>query len=228
MKTAPFRSSQLTQGQTLLSLVFQDQEIRTILQNGIWLFIAKDVATACGLSKYRDAIANHLDSDEIHLVSISSGHQMRSVTALNEAGVVGLVMASRKPAARLFRRWLLSEVIPQLLKYGTYAPGATAGERCHALHARWKQERAQELAGAAAAYQESGLLTIAAFRKLEPCPGEDPLMLSHHLRALAREAGLEPERYYTGPRRHTPAWPRNLLAAARRRSNGLTLTLTYR
>lgn len=220
MKKTPFQQSGLTHAQQLLSLVFQGHEIRTILQNGHPLFVAKDVANACGLSKYRDAIANHLDSDEMHLVSISSGQQVRQVTALTEGGVVALVMASRKPAARLFRRWLLDEVIPQLLKYGTYAPGATAGECCHALHVRWKQERSQELGLHCAALAESGLLTIAAFRKLEPCPGEDALLLSHHLRAIARESGFEPDRFFTGSRRHTPAWPREMLAKARRRANG--------
>jgi prophage antirepressor-like protein len=219
MTSAPFQKSGLTHAQQLLSLVFQGHEIRTILQNGTPFFVAKDVATACGLSKYRDAIANHLDADEIHLMSILSGQQTRQVMVLTEAGIVALVMASRKPAARQFRRWLLSEVLPQLLKYGTYAPGATAGERCHALHLRWKQERAQELGIHAAALDQSGLLTIAAFRRMEPCPGEDALLLSHHLRTLAREAGFEPERFYLGTRRHTPAWPRPLLEAARRRAN---------
>lgn len=127
-------------------------------------------------------------------------------------------MASRKPAARQFRRWLLGEVIPQLLKYGTYAPGATAGERCHALHTRWKQERARELGGHRQALEESGLLTIAAFRKLEPQTGEDPFLLARVLRNMAGEEGIQPAYFFTGRRRHTPAWPRDLIARARRRA----------
>lgn len=200
----------------LLSLVFEGHDIRTVMQDGKPLFISKDVAAACGLSKYRDAIATHLDPDEVHLVSISTGRQMRAVTCLDEAGVIGLVMASRKPAARRFRRWLLSEVVPQLLKYGTYAPGATAGERCHALRLRWLEERASEKSLHAAAYQESGLLTIAAFRKISGTPVRNVLEFSAVLRSKARVAGYDPARFFTGARRHTPAWPRELLEDAAR------------
>lgn len=77
-----------------------------------------------------------------------------------------------------------------------------------------------ELGNHSAALSQSGLLTISAFRKLEPCPGEDPLLLSHYLRQIAREENFDPERFFTGSRRHTPAWPREMLAKARRQACG--------
>lgn len=230
MKKAPFQPSGLTHAQQLLSLVFQGHEIRTILQNGTAapLFVAKDVCAAVEIKDHKKAVSTLLPEERsgVVLTHLRSGPRKRgenikrTVTVVTESGLFALVMRSRKPAAAKFRLWIGSEVIPQLLKYGTYAPGATAGERCHALHVRWKQERSQELGLHCAALAESGLLTIAAFRKLEPCPGEDALLLSHHLRAIARESGFEPDRFFTGSRRHTPAWPREMLAKARRRANG--------
>lgn len=209
----------MTPAQQLLSLVFEGHTIRTALIGDKPFFVAKDVATACGLSKYRDAIKTHLDPDEGCPVEMDTPGGKQAMLCVTEAGLAALVMSSRKPAARMFRRWLLDEVLPQLLKYGTYAPGATAGERCAALHTRWKHERARELGFSATAYEASGLLTIAAFRRLEPNPGEDALLLCHHLRAIARERGLAPERFFTGSRRHTPAWPLEMLQAARRRGD---------
>lgn len=208
----------------LLALVFEGHHIRSVFQDGQPLFNAKDCASACGISKDRDIVKNHVEPDQLVSISLDTRSasgvlQKRAVNFVTQSGVFALVMGSRKPAARRFQRWLADEVIPQLLKYGTYIPGATAGERCHALHTRWKQERAQELGLHGAALAESGLLTIAAFRKAEPCPGEDALLLSHHLRAIAREQALDPARFFTGSRRHTPAWPRELLQAARRRAN---------
>lgn len=208
-----------TTASKLLELVFEGHHIRsTFGHEGKPLFVAKDVFTAAEIKASRDAYRRLKDYERVSSVVDTLGGK-QTMVCLTESGVYHVLFSSQKPAAERLRCWLADEVLPQLLKYGTYAPGATAGERCHALHTRWKQERAQELGLHSAAYEESGLLTIAAFRKQEPCPGEDALLLSHHLRALAREQALDPARFFTGPRRHTPAWPRELLHAARRRAN---------
>ena len=208
-----------TTAQRLLALVFEGHEIRTVFQDGKPLFYRNDIAAACGIVHVRKSINLHLDNDELGVTKVTVRSatgtvQTREVATLTESGVLALVCASKKPAARRFRRWITGDVLPQLLKYGTYAPGATAGERCSALRERWLAERSTEKTGHAAAYAESGLLTIAAFRVLENIPASLALDFSFSLRSLARIQGYEPQRFFTGPRRHTPAWPPAMLRQA--------------
>lgn len=116
--------TQTTTIHRLLELVFEGHHIRSLIENGELLSHAKDFATAIGLAKYRDAIANHLDPDEVRLVSIFSGQQMRKVMFLTQTGMMALVMCSRKPAARRVRRWITGTVIPEIMRTGTFADGA--------------------------------------------------------------------------------------------------------
>lgn len=204
----------------LLSLVFEGHHVRTVFQDGKPLFYRNDIAAACGITNVQKSINLHVDSDElgcskIQVRSANGTQQTREVATLTESGVLALVCASKKPAARRFRRWLTDEVLPQLLKYGTYAPGATAGERCAALRERWLAERAAEKAGHAEAYAASGLLTIAAFRVQSGISGGEVAEFTFAVRSLARRTGYDPQRFFTGARRHTPAWPATLLNAAR-------------
>jgi len=208
-----------TTAHQLLSLVFEGHAIRTVIQEGKPLFYRNDVAGACGITNVQKSINLHIDPDELGFTKVqgrsSNGTvQTRDVATLTESGVLALVCASKKPAARRFRRWLTGEVLPQLLKYGSYAPGATAGERCAALRERWLAERSMEKAGHAEAYEASGLLTIAAFRRTAAIPASSALLFSYGVRSLARVRGYEPERFFTGALRHTPAWPPELLRSA--------------
>lgn len=214
-------TSTTTAAQHLLSLVFEGHQITAYIDNGKNRFNRNEVAAALDIKHVRTSINLHLDPDELGVrkVTVRSANgttQIRDVATLTESGVLALVCSSKKPAARRFRRWLTGEVLPQLLKYGTYAPGATAGERCHHLRTRWMEERAREKAGHAEALEESGLLTIAAFRRQRGFANMDGLLFSCHLRSIARKEGYEPPRFYTGARRHTPAWPLHLLVLAQR------------
>jgi prophage antirepressor-like protein len=212
-----------TTARRLLDLVFEGHHVRTVLTEGGALFIAKDVAEACGLSRYRDAIYNNLDIDETYVVSVSTRHQLgergvrktQEMTALNETGVAALIMCSRKPAARRFRKWLLGEVLPQLIQYGSYLPGASRAERLQALHRRWRQERLASLEHSAAAMAESGLMTLKAFREEHAIPQRDILSIARRLTALAKADGIRPTKLtlkgYANP---ANTWPRPLLAAA--------------
>jgi prophage antirepressor-like protein len=204
-----------TTAASLLDLVFEGHSIRTVIRDGKPLACAKDIATAIGLSKYRDAISSHLDSDETRLVSISTGQQVREVSFLTETGIAALVMCSRKPAARRFRRWMLGEVLPQLLTYGSYLPGATPAERLQALNRRVQQERAACVASSQATLTESGLMTLRAFRLEHAIPPQDILPIARRLQLLAAADGTAPVKL-TLPGHANPAnaWPRPLLAAA--------------
>lgn len=209
----------------LLDLVFEGHEIRTVIQDGQPLACAKDIATAIGLSKYRDAIAAHLDPDEIYVASISTGHQIdpksrarvtQEMTFLAETGIAALVMCSRKPAARRFRRWMLGEVLPQLIQYGTFIPGITREQRLTALGLRYRQELAAQRAGDAARVAVTGWLPFSAYWAERGLPVALAPLLASRLEARAIAAGIFPERLRLPGQKKNPVntWPRPLLELA--------------
>lgn len=84
----------------------------------IW-FVAKDVCKILGIRKYRDAISR-LDDDERVSILVDTLGGKQQMTAVNESGLYSLVFMSRKPEAKKFRKWVTSEVLPSIRKYGYY------------------------------------------------------------------------------------------------------------
>lgn len=93
--------------------------IRAISRDGEPWFVAKDVCTALGVANSRDALAR-LDDDEkgVGLTDTLGGAQ--EMTIVNEPGLYTLVLSSRKPEARAFKRWITHEVIPAIRRTGGY------------------------------------------------------------------------------------------------------------
>ena len=93
--------------------------IRAIDQDGDPWFVAKDVCDALGIANSRDAIAR-LDDDEkgVGLTDTLGGSQEMAI--VNESGFYNLVLRSRKPEARAFKRWVTHEVIPAIRRTGGY------------------------------------------------------------------------------------------------------------
>ena len=107
--------------------VFQNRqfgEVRTIMRDGEPWFVAADVCRALEVNNSRDAVAR-LDGDEktaVVLTDTSSNGviQKRAMTLVSESGLYSLVLGSRKPEARLFKRWITHEVLPSIRKHGIY------------------------------------------------------------------------------------------------------------
>lgn len=95
-------------------------EIRTIEINGEPWMVGKDVAAALGYSNPRDALSVHVDTEDKATVAIYDGSQNRNMTAINESGLYCLVLSSKLPTAKKFRRWVTSEVLPSIRKTGGY------------------------------------------------------------------------------------------------------------
>ena len=96
-------------------------EVRAVTQNGEPWFVAADVCKCLEIGNPSDAIGR-LDEDEKALVSIeglSRGNSMGNI--VNEPGLYSLILGSRKPEARAFKRWITHEVIPSIRKHGVYA-----------------------------------------------------------------------------------------------------------
>lgn len=105
--------------------VFTNSElgsVRTVAINDAPWFIGKDVAEVLGYKNSRDALAKHVDEEDKNTVAIHDGIQGNpNQVVVNESGVYSLIFSSKLPAAKKFKRWVTSEVLPAIRKYGVYA-----------------------------------------------------------------------------------------------------------
>ena len=95
--------------------------VRTLCLDGDVCFIGKDVATILGYSNTRDALAKHVDDEDKNTVVICDGKGNPNQTVINESGLYSLVLSSKLPNAKKFKRWVTSEVLPSIRKHGVYA-----------------------------------------------------------------------------------------------------------
>lgn len=96
--------------------------IRTIMVNNEPYFVGKDVALALGYSNPRKALLTHVDyEDKMDGVTIrdSMGREQKPII-INESGLYSLIMSSKLPSAKQFKRWVTSEVLPSIRKTGSY------------------------------------------------------------------------------------------------------------
>ena len=118
---------------------FHGQTVRTLTDShGEPWFVAKDVCEILGYSNASKAIADHVDDeDKLNNESLSSLGQ-RGGWIINESGLYGLILSSKMPNAKIFKRWVTSEVLPSIRKTGSYVASlnpATAAyaERCNRI-----------------------------------------------------------------------------------------------
>ena len=96
--------------------------IRTIEKdNEIW-FVGKDIATALGYAKPENAISTHIDEEDktTTLIQGNGSNYKSKTTIINESGLYSLVLSSKLPSAKEFKRWVTSEVLPSIRKHGGY------------------------------------------------------------------------------------------------------------
>ena len=93
--------------------------IRTTEQNGEPWFVAADVCKALEIGNPTDAM-RRLDADERTLVSIEGASNGLPVNAVNEPGLYTLILGSRKPEAKQFKRWITHDVLPSIRRTGGY------------------------------------------------------------------------------------------------------------
>lgn len=101
-------------------------QIRTIQQNGEPWFVGKDVAKILGYERADNAIRNHVDDEDKLMHQISASGQNREMYIINESGLYSLILSSKMPKAKEFKRWVTSEVIPAIRKTGKYEAMAQA------------------------------------------------------------------------------------------------------
>ena len=115
-----FRLEGKTEIQIFKSEVFG--EIRTCQVNNQIMFVGKDVATALGYTDPQKALKMHVDNDDKLTRQIVVSGQGRRTYIINESGLYSLILSSKLPQAKAFKRWVTAEVLPQIRKTGGYIP----------------------------------------------------------------------------------------------------------
>ena len=103
--------------------VFNNPEfgkVRTVEINGEPWLVGKDVAAAVGYQNPQRAIRDHVDEEDKGVTEMVTPGGKQSVPILNESGLYSLVLSSKLPGAKKFRRWVTSEVLPSIRKTGHY------------------------------------------------------------------------------------------------------------
>ncbi len=98
-------------------------QVRTVEIDGEPWLVGKDVAEALGYSNPRDAVARHVDPEDKGVAKCDTLGGGQSLTIINESGLYSLVLSSKLPGAKKFRRWVTSEVLPSIRKHGGYIAG---------------------------------------------------------------------------------------------------------
>ena len=122
-KIPTFFSLKTTQTMKTAIQIFTNEvfgEIRTCQVNNEIMFVGKDVAQALGYSNTSKAIQQHVDHEDKGILPIrETAYETRAVV-INESGLYSLILSSKLPQAKAFKRWVTSEVLPSIRKTGRY------------------------------------------------------------------------------------------------------------
>ncbi|MDV2912246.1 phage antirepressor [Pediococcus acidilactici] len=100
---------------------FEGNEVRTVLINDEPYFVGKDIADVLGYLNTRDALSKHVDEEDKNSVAIHDGKKGNpNQVVINESGMYSLVLSSKLPNAKKFKRWVTNEVLPSIRKHGAY------------------------------------------------------------------------------------------------------------
>lgn len=110
---------------------FENHEVRSLLINSNPWFVGKDVADVLGYQNGSRDINRHVDEEDRHKVMIFDGKQDKETIIINESGLYSLILSSKLESAKRFKRWVTSEVLPQIRKSGAYLTDEKAYDITH-------------------------------------------------------------------------------------------------
>lgn len=99
---------------------FNGSDVRVLVINGNPYFVGKDVATILGYKNTKDALLKHVDDEDKLGSQIATSGQNREMKVINESGLYSLILSSKLPSAKKFKRWVTSEVLPAIRKHGAF------------------------------------------------------------------------------------------------------------
>ena len=103
--------------------IFENEEfgqVRTINIDGEPWFVGKDVAKILGYKDTSDAMRRHVDDEDKLTRCFTDSGQKRELYIINESGLYSVILSSKLPSAKRFKRWVTSEVLPVIRKTGSY------------------------------------------------------------------------------------------------------------
>lgn len=106
--------------------VFENKDlgtIRSLEMNCEPYFVGSDIANILGYKNTRDALNKHVDSEDKGVAKCDTPGGIQELTVINESGLYSLIMSSKLPVAKKFKRWVTSEVLPSIRKNGGYIVG---------------------------------------------------------------------------------------------------------
>lgn len=95
-------------------------EIRTVTIDGEPWFVGKDIAESLGYTNSKKALGDHVDVEDKRWSQIVTPGGVQTMTIINESGLYSIILSSNLPNAKKFKRWVTSEVLPQIRKNGSY------------------------------------------------------------------------------------------------------------
>ena len=128
--------------------IFQNKEfgeVRSLVINNEPWFVGKDVAEALGYKNSKNAVPTHVDEEDKLSTQIEYTGQKRNVTVINESGLYSLILSSKLPNAKKFKRWVTSEVLPTLRKTGSYTKVPTDPRELLMLTIKAHEQTAQRV-----------------------------------------------------------------------------------
>ena len=112
----------------IVAFTYENTNVRTLMtEDGEPWFVAKDVCIALGYTKVSNAITRHVDEeDALKRGTLDNRGVQQETLFINESGLYSLIMSSKLPGAKAFKRWVTSEILPSIRKRGGYlTPEAT-------------------------------------------------------------------------------------------------------
>ena len=105
----------------IMNFNFEGNEVRTVTdEHGEIWFVANDVCAALEFGNPRQAIASHVDEGDVQSMDTHTPGGKQAINHVNESGLYALIFGSRKEAAKRFKKWVTSEVLPSIRKTGSY------------------------------------------------------------------------------------------------------------
>lgn len=179
-------------------------QVRTVLINDEPWFVGKDVAEALGYSNTKDAIAKHVDDDDKKMGSQNATPSIKDSLGrdqypvfINESGLYSLVLSSKLPTAKKFKRWVTSEILPTIRKTGSYS----VKQKVQAEQDKAKEMRAEAMLKNADSRRAKLLLEIAAASHID---GYKEMIMTKTANMLAGEPFLPMPK--SGRERHSLGW----------------------
>lgn len=110
---------------------FHGQDVRTVTIDNEPYFVGKDVARILGYQNGSRDVNRHVDEEDKLKYRFGTSGQDREMIIINESGLYSLILSSKLPQAKEFKRWVTSEVLPTIRKHGMYAPTLLRRGTCY-------------------------------------------------------------------------------------------------